>query len=264
MGIPFINSFINKISAASTTKFWDDNWIGGNKLRILFPRLFRLEAVKTASIIDRVVTTAAPTLWKWDWDRTPTGRTLTEFDDMCSLLLGYNFDTVSDSVRWALTNDGSFSVKALCSLIDDHLHPGNSNNMATMRNSLVPKKLEIFVWRAVQRRIPTRVNLDKRGIDLHSVRCPLCDDDLESVEHTLIFCKHAFDLWERVFIWWGFGGMNNLSINEILRGHCPNSTSNLGKKIWQAVEWVCSYLIWKNRNNKIFRDSSWNIQVAFN
>ncbi|XP_071702841.1 uncharacterized protein [Rutidosis leptorrhynchoides] len=133
-----------------------------------------------------------------------------------------------------------------------------------MRNALVPKKLEVFVWRAVQRRLPSRVELDKRGIDLHTIRCPLCDEDLETIDHILIFCKHAYDLWVRVFAWWGLGNVTNLSISEILRGNSSVGMTSLGRTIWQAVEWVFSYHIWKNRNNKVFRGTNWSISVAFN
>ncbi|XP_071727131.1 uncharacterized protein [Rutidosis leptorrhynchoides] len=149
-------------------------------------------------------------------------------------------------------------------MLEEQSISGTAAINETMRNSLVPKKLEIFVWRAVQRRIPTRMELDKRGIDLHSTRCTLCDDDHESVDHTLIFCKYAFDLWVRVFSWWGLGNVSDLSINEILRGNNSGSMTTLGKKIWQAIEWVCTYLIWNNRNYKVFRGKSWSIPVAFN
>ncbi|XP_071715045.1 uncharacterized protein [Rutidosis leptorrhynchoides] len=133
-----------------------------------------------------------------------------------------------------------------------------------MRNNLVPKKLQIFAWRASQKRLPALTELDKRGIDLNSVRCLLCDDDLETVEHSLIFCKSAMDVWDRVYSWWGLGNMANLSIGELLRGRGPTSSTAFGKKIWQAVEWVCAYLIWRNRNEKVYREKSWNPPVALN
>ncbi|GJS86409.1 RNA-directed DNA polymerase, eukaryota [Tanacetum coccineum] len=39
--------------------------------------------------------------------------------------------------------------------------------------------------------VPTRVNLDKRGIDLDSVRCPLCNDDIETKDHVFALCSIA-------------------------------------------------------------------------
>ncbi|XP_071713354.1 uncharacterized protein [Rutidosis leptorrhynchoides] len=129
-----------------------------------------------------------------------------------------------------------------------------------LRNSLVPKKFEIFVWRLILKRIPVRVELDKKGIDLHSMRCPICDDNLESIEHTFLFCSNAMDIWSRVYNWWGIGNFSNFGINEILRGNTSNvATSNFGGKMWQAIEWICVYYIWKIWNDKVFHGKTWSI-----
>ncbi|GKE18422.1 RNA-directed DNA polymerase, eukaryota, reverse transcriptase zinc-binding domain protein, partial [Tanacetum coccineum] len=52
--------------------------------------------------------------------------------------------------------------------------------------------------------VPTRVNLDKRGIDLDSVRCPLCDDDIEIEDHLFALCSIAKDVWKEVMTVEGF------------------------------------------------------------
>ncbi|XP_071728406.1 uncharacterized protein [Rutidosis leptorrhynchoides] len=125
-----------------------------------------------------------------------------------------------------------------------------------MRNPLVPKKIKIFVWRLLMKRLPVPVELDKKGIDLHSVRCPMCDNDVESLDHAFIFCSNSMDIWSRVFNWWGLGNFSNLSFNEILRGNASGAgMSSFGKSVWQAMEWICAYYIWKIRNDKIFREN---------
>ncbi|XP_071721834.1 uncharacterized protein [Rutidosis leptorrhynchoides] len=162
--------------------------------------------------------------------------------------------------------NGLFSVKKLSTIIDEQLLPCPTQYLETMRNNLVPRKLEIFVWRASKKRIPVRIELDKRGVDLHSVRCPVCDDDVESVDHCLVFCKFSLEIWSRVHQWWKLGQFSNFSTNEILRGNANSSNvmSKFGKQIWQAVEWVSAYYIWKNRNNVIFHNKSWSVPVAIN
>ncbi|XP_071704188.1 uncharacterized protein [Rutidosis leptorrhynchoides] len=162
-----------------------------------------------------------------------------------------------NSWTWALSSSGHFTVKTLSRIIEDQMLPSSLGIEETNRSNLLPKKLEVFVWRAIKKRIPVRHELDKRGIDLHSVRCPLCDDDVETIEHSLIFCKYAMDVWNRVYSWCGLGNFSNLSISEILRGNTTVEMSKLGRKIWQAIEWVTSYFVWKNRNNKVFRDKAW-------
>ncbi|XP_071687593.1 uncharacterized protein [Rutidosis leptorrhynchoides] len=148
-------------------------------------------------------------------------------------------------------------------MIDDRLLQSYVSASETMNNNLVPKSLGIFAWRIKKKRIPVRVKLDKRGLDLNTIRCPVCDDSLETVEHSMIFCKVARDTWDRVYKWWGLGNFNTFSVDEILNGDGINISSK-DRKIWQAVEWVCGYLLWKNRNHKVFRNKDWTSAMIFN
>nr|GEV46646.1 RNA-directed DNA polymerase, eukaryota, reverse transcriptase zinc-binding domain protein [Tanacetum cinerariifolium] len=47
-----------------------------------------------------------------------------------------------------------------------------------------------------------RVNLDKRDIDVNSLVCPICLEDLETVNHTFFSCNMAKDLWAKFASWW--------------------------------------------------------------
>ena len=59
---------------------------------------------------------------------------------------------------------------------------------------MVPAKVNVFVWRLMLNRIPTKVNLDRRGIDCGSIRCAVCDDALETVNHLFFSYGMAVDL----------------------------------------------------------------------
>ncbi|XP_071694663.1 uncharacterized protein [Rutidosis leptorrhynchoides] len=265
LNVPFKSAFVKIIGDGSTTSFWQEQWAGNFTLSEKFPRLYRLENVKNCSIQDRIVFSESGTSFTWDWVRQPSGRTGSELLELSTILANFSFNLNNrDSWSWTLDNSGIFKVKSLSAAIDDGMFTSCGSPFGTLRNRLVPKKLEIFVWRAIKKRIPVRCELDKRGIDLHSVRCPLCDDDIETVEHSLIFCKYAMDLWSRVYKWWGLGNFSNFSVNEALQGNNGAATSRLGKKIWQATEWVCAYYLWKNRNNKVFRAKSWPVSVLLN
>ncbi|XP_071708908.1 uncharacterized protein [Rutidosis leptorrhynchoides] len=168
-----------------------------------------------------------PSVWK---NILVTGRTQGELTELQQLILCYSFEELErDTCSWSLSHNGIYTVLSLSLIIDERLI-AVTNVDETMRNNLVPKKLEVFVWRVCKKRLPVKIEIDNRGIDLHSVRCSLCDDNLETVEHSLIFCKSAMDVWDRVFGWWGLGNMTNLSICEILRGNGPSNSTHVGKK----------------------------------
>ncbi|XP_071718854.1 uncharacterized protein [Rutidosis leptorrhynchoides] len=204
--------------------------------------------------------------FNWAWLRVPSGRTWNELQELENLLrsISFNFNS-QEAWKWSLANNGEFTVKKLSSLLDARIL-GNpySTSHKTLRNNLVPKKVEIFVWRALRMRIPVRLELDKRGIDLHSVRCPVCDDNLESVDHALVSCRLASDVWNRVYKWWNLGSCSLSCVSESLQGRTSHSVSFLGKKNWQAVEWICVYYIWKNRNLEVFHKKASIVPVLVN
>ncbi|XP_071729053.1 uncharacterized protein [Rutidosis leptorrhynchoides] len=73
----------------------------------------------------------------------------------------------------------------------------------------------------------------------------------------MILCKSVLDIWNGVYKWWGFNIPPNARINNMFAGEGGNGLSGLDKSIWQAVEWVTGYQIWKNRNLKVFHKDSW-------
>ncbi|XP_071713419.1 uncharacterized protein [Rutidosis leptorrhynchoides] len=79
-----------------------------------------------------------------------------------------------------------FTTASLFNILSE-LSSLNIATQPTIFNRLLPQKISIFIWRASQNKLPVRTELDKRGIDLHSTRCPICDDDIETLRHTLIF-----------------------------------------------------------------------------
>ncbi|GJS59478.1 nicotianamine synthase, S-adenosyl-L-methionine-dependent methyltransferase [Tanacetum coccineum] len=93
-----------------------------------------------------------------------------------------------------------YSVSVMRKYIDSRslLTEGNK----TRWNKLVPIKISILAWRLINDRLPTRSKLYSRGIDLHSLLCPVCDENIESAQHLLVHCNLACDLWSLVFKWW--------------------------------------------------------------
>ncbi|XP_071687592.1 uncharacterized protein [Rutidosis leptorrhynchoides] len=132
-----------------------------------------------------------------------------------------------------------------------------------MCNNLIPQKIGIFIWRALLRRIPVRVELNKRGIDLASLRCPVCDDDIETVDHILLNCSFAKDIWDRLYRWWNMGNLMHTNLEDLFKG-INKATSSSSSKLWQAVVWICGYLIWQNKNSTIFRNYKGNGPVLLN
>ncbi|GJZ06608.1 RNA-directed DNA polymerase, eukaryota [Tanacetum coccineum] len=61
-------------------------------------------------------------------------------------------------------SDGEFSVKSVRNLFDDSLL--SSNGSPTRWVKEIPFKINAFAWRVQQDRLPTQLNLSRRGIDI--------------------------------------------------------------------------------------------------
>ncbi|GJW52034.1 RNA-directed DNA polymerase, eukaryota, reverse transcriptase zinc-binding domain protein, partial [Tanacetum coccineum] len=102
---------------------------------------------------------------------------------------------------WIWSNGVSigFSIALARGFIDDVIL--DVDFLATRRNRLVLAKVNIFFWRLNLKRIPTRVNLDRRCIDIGSVLFPVCDRDVETSNHLFFSCEMAVDLGVLVARW---------------------------------------------------------------
>ena len=87
---------------------------------------------------------------------------------------------------WSLDGSGEFSVASARNYIDSKTLV--VDHSSTRWNTLVPIKVNIFTWRLSLNKVPTRDNLDKRGIDIHSLICPVRDLEIETVGHPFFSC----------------------------------------------------------------------------
>ncbi|XP_071719380.1 uncharacterized protein [Rutidosis leptorrhynchoides] len=199
----------------------------------------------------------------WCWTRNPSGRAVTELEQLNLLISGVSMDnSSSDSWKWVKENNGKYTTKSLSKLINTNTFGAGNTALETIKNNLVPKKVVVFIWKARRRRIPVREELDKRGVDLHSVLCPLCDDVIESVDHTLLECKKVIEVWKKVLNWCGFSSAPLSNLDNLLLGMSGLPLLDSGKHIWQGIIWVACYLIWKNRNHVIFKNKGWTAPCA--
>ena len=166
-----------------------------------------------------------------------------------------------DSWRWVLASDGVFSVKHIRELIDERILRSPAYVEETSWCKLVPRKVNVFIWRLKCGRIPVRSLLDHIGIDLHSTLCPYCENAVETIDHIMITCSFACGVWSKIFMWWNLGCFNGSSISEILSD--DGLVSSKLKGVWQAVSWSALYLIWKARNSKVFQSKEMVVDDLF-
>ena len=54
----------------------------------------------------------------------------------------------------------------------------------------------IYVWRAMLDKLPTTINLFRKGVQLETYACPLCKRVDEIVQHLFINCAVVQEVWD--------------------------------------------------------------------
>ncbi|XP_071687062.1 uncharacterized protein [Rutidosis leptorrhynchoides] len=230
-----------------------------------FARIFRLDINEDALVSDRLVKDSSSWRFNWEWARDSRGRTATELQQLQRLHGTFSFvNGDSDKWEWKLHNKGQFSTNVFTCLLNEKLLRLNAHIVSTARNNFLPQKVNIFIWRKKLKRLPFRDELDKRGVDLDTLLCPICSSAIECVEHALLTCPFAMDVWSRVRRWWGIHNHFYSGLDDMFVGNRSLASNNAPCKIWQVIEWVCGYILWKNRNAKVFGKNSWTGPMALN
>ncbi|KAL4567417.1 hypothetical protein LXL04_023001 [Taraxacum kok-saghyz] len=232
------------------TMFWTDVWGGERSLAARFPKLMRRDS--------------APDClgWQFSWSRPITGGVATgQFKVLVELLQVVRCSDARDSWRWKLDVDGMFSVAATRDWIDRQVL--KSNHFKTRWCKFIPRKVNIFIWRVSWRRLPTRVALKAKGVDLDSVDCPICNDGEEDLQHLFFRCSVASALWCRIFRWLEVQPYEGADPVEVLRW-CDKS--RMGANARLVLEVVCSstlWVIWRYRNDVVHETGSLRICLLF-
>nr|GEW12565.1 RNA-directed DNA polymerase, eukaryota, reverse transcriptase zinc-binding domain protein [Tanacetum cinerariifolium] len=175
----------------------DDIWCGQQPLKEVFPRIYSLDTDKGCFIANRVG------LYNWNLvlRRTPRGGAESaQFNSLKETIGNIILTDQHDSWRWSLDVSKGFSVASVRQLVDSHILV--MGNEATRWNRSLPIKVNVFLWRLKLNKLPSRVNLDRIGIEISSLLCPLCLGDFETINHSFFNCDMAKGLWSLFAKWW--------------------------------------------------------------
>ncbi|GJS70745.1 RNA-directed DNA polymerase, eukaryota, reverse transcriptase zinc-binding domain protein [Tanacetum coccineum] len=149
----------------------------------------------------------------------PLSRTLSEIQDLSALLSGLCLHEGTDGWRWLLNLVTSFLVKHISKLIDDDTLFSNRSGKTHEWNPLLPKKINIFVWRLALNRLPLLTTLADKGLDIPCILCHVCGDVPESLDHVFLRCRKANLIWSKCIRWWGIDtSINDKSVLDVIGG----------------------------------------------
>ncbi|GKA12700.1 RNA-directed DNA polymerase, eukaryota, reverse transcriptase zinc-binding domain protein [Tanacetum coccineum] len=125
---------------------------------------------------------------------------------------GVVLGVASDRWYWSLDGSGEFTVASVRKVIDDIRLPVVATQTRWIK--AVPIKVNVHAWKVSLDCLPTRLNLSRRGIDIPSILCPICDRVTESSRHLFFECHFAKDIFRKICRWWNVDFLDVNSFDE--------------------------------------------------
>ncbi|GJY17557.1 RNA-directed DNA polymerase, eukaryota, partial [Tanacetum coccineum] len=157
---------------------------------------------------------------------------------------------VDDRWAWDLNGGGDFCVKDARDLVDEVLLP--KENVVTRWIKTIPIKVNVFGWKLHLDRLPTRSNLLKRGIQVQSSLCPICNVLQEDTSHLFFSCDVALAISRLICRWWNVSWSPVDSYSGWLEWFNSIRLGSKLKGILEGVFYVSWWCLWNFRNQLLF------------
>jgi hypothetical protein len=251
-------AFVRKLGNGMLTRFWKDVWFGNEPLCLRFPRMFSLSMEKEAFVGELLKVEGDRRWWNFSWRRNLFQWEFERVTFLVEMLVNVRLSHELDSWRWSFNTEAGFSVKSAYDAIMEY--GGDLLNLTTFEEKIfssiwespAPSKVMVFSWQLLHDRLPTKVNLARRGVLGQEVdgKCVWCDHSLEAANHLFLHCNVAHRVWIEIFNWLGvLIVMPPNILFDILSESVNKKNLRRGVRlVWHTTVWS----LWIARNNVIF------------
>ncbi|XP_058782282.1 uncharacterized protein LOC131656637 [Vicia villosa] len=253
----FVNKLAREVGNGKETLLWVDPWLEGKSLKGLYPDLFRKAGNKNDKVGDLSTSQNGGLFWNGSWEVSLDTEEARKEEELKDKIQSFSLrDNVRDRWKW-FKND--YSVKeAYCAIMKEITNVRiEDRELAAAWSKLVPLKVSTLVWRIWQNRIPSRDNLVSIGILVASQNsCPYGCGSEENVSHIFFECLLAWIAWSEVLRWLDFISVShNSAVQNFVQFAGLSSGGRVIIERFCVIWFACIWVIWKRRNEKIFRNS---------
>lgn len=167
-----------------------------------------------------------------------------------------------DSIYWPYTNNGGYSTKSgyrrLFDMEGKQARNTNTSHVIpieswhTIWNAKVPQKIKQFMWKVYHNALPVKSNLYRRKIS-NSPICTICQDEEETVEHTLLLCPWTRPVWCSLQLCHPSSRIGSATVDQWITQTL--SDTHDAKELAAAL-FVTLWNIWKMRNEVIYQEKN--------
>lgn len=173
--------------------FWQDLWVGDNTLADQFLHLLYYAKDCLAKVGDYMELNEGQVGWCPVFRRNVTELEEEQLMELLHSLSNLQIiEGVPDRRVWTLAKDGRFSVSSFFySFLQS---TGSSNLWTSLWKIKAPPRVSAFAWLGLHGSVLTMDNLRKRKVIVINAY-PLCLADEKIVDHLLVNCRVAWEVW---------------------------------------------------------------------
>jgi len=239
------------VGNGKNTRFWTDCWLLGQSLKQALPHLFSAIAVRARK---RTVYDALNDgKWISDIKGALSVPVLVEYLHLWDILSNVVLQPeVEDAHIWKFTTSGKYSSKSAYEAL--FIGATQFSPWEIIWKSWAPGKCKFFMWTVAHKRCWTADRLARHGLD-HPPKCPLCDQEGETIDHLLVSCVFTRQFWFIILQSFGLQAvapqMNDQFFVEWWNG-ASSRLSGQVKKGFNSIIILGAWSVWKHRNHCIF------------
>ena len=244
------------------TYFWLDRWVGEVPLCRRFARLFDITTNKLSTVAemhDRDGEDGGEEwnwrrrLWVWEEELVEECRTL-----LTNVVLQQN---VSDRWQWELDKDEGYKVRDAYHALTHMAAPPPDATSNLAWHKQVPQKVSIVAWRLLQDRLPTKINLQRRGItQVTDTSCVSGCGKEETTSHLFLHCHVFGAIWQHIRSWIGVSGADTDNVPDHIQQFIHYSGYTKARRSFLQLLWLlCVWLVWNERNSRLFNNTETSI-----
>ncbi|GJT38723.1 RNA-directed DNA polymerase, eukaryota [Tanacetum coccineum] len=256
-GVDLISHCHIRVGNGLRTQFWNEVWIGDTQLRVMFPRIYALEINKDCTVADKLQFSVTSSLRR----SVRGGVESSQLALLQTYIEGTLLSNMEDRWVWDLNGEGVFRVKDVRILLDECFLPKAPT--ATRWVKYVPIKINVFAWKVFLDRLPTRSNLQHRGVLVSDLLCPLCSSAQEDSSHLFFSCRLATDIVRLVCRWWNLSWTPLGSYADWLNWFNSIRLSSKVKDLLEGVLYITWWSVWMFRNQLLFSSKAPRKDVIF-
>jgi len=230
------NSTLWKVGCGDKFKFWEDNWMGGvGKLIEKYLRLYTISSQQNQFIHHMGAFKESGWEWEFRW-RRPL------FDNELDMAISFLKDVESYRIQlqhtdqwvWLTDSNGQYSVRSAYNVMRENvveeIQDGVFEELWKLK---VPSKVATFAWRLLKDRLPTKVNLRRRQLELDDFLCPFCISTEESAGHLFFHCDKILPVWWESMSWVSLVGAFPLHPRQHFLHHIYGGSEKMMATRWK-------------------------------